>query len=112
VRAASLEILQAAMLADVEESDGTGHGSYLPGMGICGKTGTAQVTRGRTVVDHITWFASYAPYQEPRYVVVVMVESGGSGGRTCAPLARQVYEAIQSRLKANPPTPTRLARDA
>jgi penicillin-binding protein 2 len=112
VRAASLEILRAAMLADVEESDGTGHSACVPGMSICGKTGTAQVTRGHSVVNHIAWFASFAPYDEPRYVVVVMVESGGSGGRTCAPLARQVYEAIQSRSKANPSTSTTLGRDA
>jgi penicillin-binding protein 2 len=111
VRAASLEILRAAMLADVEESDGTGHGARVPGMNVCGKTGTAQVTKGRAVVNHIAWFASFAPYEEPRYVVVVMVESG-SGAQSCAPLARQVYEAIQSRLKAHPPTPTTLARDA
>ena len=33
-------------------------------------------------IDQTTWFASYAPYDKPRYVVVVMVESGASGGAT------------------------------
>jgi len=109
-RPASLDIVRAAMLADVEESDGTGHAARVPGMYICGKTGTAQITQGRAVVDHISWFASFAPCDEPRYVVVVMVESGSSGGHICAPVARRVYEAIQRRLKANPPTSAAVAR--
>jgi penicillin-binding protein 2 len=94
VSRANLEIVQRAMLADVEDRDGTGRRAAVPGLRICGKTGTAQITRGREVIDHTTWFVSYAPYSEPRHAVVVMVESGAGGGETCAPIARQVYEAI------------------
>ena len=47
------------------------------------------------VIDLTTWFASYAPYEKPRYVVLVMIESGKSGGETCAPVAKKIYEAIQ-----------------
>jgi penicillin-binding protein 2 len=46
------------------------------------------------VVDLTTWFASFAPYENPRYAVVVMVESGSSGGGTCAPIAHDIYQAI------------------
>lgn len=66
-------------------------------MQVCGKTGTAQVTMGRRVIDHVTWFVSFAPHDDPQYVVVVMVQSGASGGATCAPVARRIYEAIQKR---------------
>jgi penicillin-binding protein 2 len=45
-------------------------------------------------IDRTTWFASFAPYENPRYAVVVMVESGAYGGPTCAPIAHDVYEAI------------------
>ncbi|MFM8358989.1 MAG: penicillin-binding transpeptidase domain-containing protein, partial [Verrucomicrobiota bacterium] len=45
----------------------------------------------------LTWFASYGPYQQPRYAVVVMVEGGGSGGGTCAPVARRIYEHVRDR---------------
>jgi penicillin-binding protein 2 len=63
-------------------------------MGISGKTGTAQVLRkGR--MDHITWFVSFAPFQNPKYAVVVMIESGQSGGGTCAPKAKEIYKTIQ-----------------
>lgn len=104
-----LEIIRDAMLADVEDPDGTGRSARVPGLGICGKTGTAQVTRGRVVVDHITWFVSFAPYEKPQWVVVVMVEGGGSGGATCAPLARQIYEALQRRASSMPGSETTLA---
>jgi penicillin-binding protein 2 len=92
----SLNILCEAMLADVEGPDGTGReAGGLPGLRISGKTGTAEVTQGLKVVDQIVWFVSYAPVEQPKYVVVVMVESGESGGKTCAPIAREVYKAIQ-----------------
>jgi penicillin-binding protein 2 len=91
----SLRILHNAMLAETEDVEGTGKAAVVPGIRICGKTGTAQVMNERNqVVDHTTWFASFAPYEKPRYAVVVMVESGASGGETCAPIAHDVYEKI------------------
>ena len=87
--------IRDAMRADVEEEHGTGRRAYVEGMGVCGKTGTAQrrTRRGR---DHVTWFASFAPYESPRYVVVVMVEEkNASGGVRCAPKAGEIYRAIQ-----------------
>lgn len=97
VSARTLRILREAMLADVEDkAEGSGRLSAVPGMRICGKTGTAQVTDARNnVIDHTTWFASYAPFENPRYVVIVMIESGKSGGLTCAPVAQKIYQAIQ-----------------
>ena len=98
VRPENLAIIRAAMLADVEDPEGTGRSAALPGLRISGKTGTAQVTNERgNVVDLTTWFVSFAPFDSPRYAMVVMIESGGSGGGTCAPIARKIYEAIQER---------------
>jgi cell division protein FtsI/penicillin-binding protein 2 len=103
----SLRILKDAMLADTEHPEGTAYAAFRvyprmvgSAMRVCGKTGTAQVKdRQGKLEDHITWFISFAPYEAPRYAVVVMVESGGSGGGTCAPVARDIYTAIQ-RLEA------------
>lgn len=92
-----LEWIRKAMLADVEDQKaGTGKGAYIPGMGICGKTGTAQV-RTPHGMDHVTWFVSFAPFDSPKYAVVVTMETGshGSGGLLCAPKAKEVYKAIQ-----------------
>lgn len=92
-----LDVVQKAMLSDVmDRNEGTGTAAYIPNFPVGGKTGTAQVLRnGR--MDYITWFASYGPFEDPRYAVVVMVESGASGGGTCAPVARKIYEALQKR---------------
>ncbi|KAB2654334.1 MAG: hypothetical protein DVB32_09705, partial [Verrucomicrobia bacterium] len=92
-----LQQIRSAMLADVEETGGTGMNSFVPGMRVCGKTGTAQVLREGNVLDYVTWFVSFAPFESPRYAVVVMVESGASGGATCAPKAREIYKALLAR---------------
>lgn len=106
-----LTIIRDAMLADTEEPGGTGFDAFqmrdkstgrsvprVPGFRVGGKTGTAQIKKGGVTIDHITWFVAFGPYESPRYVVVVMVESGGSGGGTCAPVARQIFQAIQRRI--------------
>jgi penicillin-binding protein 2 len=106
--ARSLNLLREAMYADVQDTDGTGHEAfhqgrngppYLQDFHVAAKTGTAQVKKAHAM-DKITWFASFGPYESPRYAVVVMVESGGSGGRTCGLVARKIYQAIQAREKA------------
>ena len=96
VRARNLDILREAMLADTEDPEGTGRAAVVTGLRICAKTGTAQVTDERNhIVSHNLWFISFAPYEKPRYAVVVMAEGAGSGGGTCAPVAHDIYAAIQ-----------------
>jgi cell division protein FtsI/penicillin-binding protein 2 len=113
VRPRNLDILREAMLADTEDPEGTGRSAAVPGLRICGKTGTAQVMDERNhVVGDNLWFISFAPYESPRYAVVVMVEAegGGSGGGTCGPIARAIYLAIQHREKTGPPRAETLAQ--
>ena len=101
VNAHNLKILRDAMLAETVE--GTGQSAQVPGLQICGKTGTAQVMNEHNQeTDRTTWFASFAPYENPRYAVVVMVESGTFGGPTCAPIAHDIYEVILKKEKATP----------
>jgi len=98
VKGRTLAILREAMLADVEDPDGTGREAAVPGLRVCGKTGTAQKKDVHGVLEeHVTWFISFAPYERPRYAVVVMVEveHGGSGTKTCAPVAQKIYLALQ-----------------
>jgi cell division protein FtsI/penicillin-binding protein 2 len=90
-----MKLLYDAMLEDVE-GRGTGQHARIPGFPICGKTGTAQVEDKKgNLLRHDVWFLSFAPYPNPRYAVVVMVEGGSSGGGDCAPIARVIYEALR-----------------
>lgn len=112
VSARTIRIMHDAMLGDTEDSDGTGVGAAVPGLRICGKTGTAQVQDVNSKkTGQTTWFASFAPYEKPRYAVVVMVEDGVSGGATCAPVAGKIYSAILERERSNSAKPQSLARN-
>jgi penicillin-binding protein 2 len=57
---------------------------------IAGKTGTAQVTGKQDT----SWFVSYAPANDPQYVIVAVLEESGFGSAVAAPVVRRVYEAI------------------
>ena len=56
---------------------------------VAGKTGTAQVDQG---APH-SWFAGFAPYENPQIAFAVVVEHGGYGAQFAAPLARGIVEA-------------------
>ncbi|MGB7768420.1 MAG: penicillin-binding transpeptidase domain-containing protein [Verrucomicrobiia bacterium] len=107
----SLNIVRTAMLGETEDPTGTGRAAVVTGLCICGKTGTAQVQdeQGR-ITGWNYWFASFAPYADPRYAVVVMVQSEnrGSGGSVCAPIAHDIYEEIVK--QGNADAPATLAR--
>ncbi len=106
----ALDVVREAMLADVEDHEGSGKAARLADFRVCGKTGTAEVWKGNRKDHYDVWFASYAPYEDPRYAVVVMVEHGNSGGGTCAPIAGRIYQALREReLKMLKPKKTSLA---
>jgi penicillin-binding protein 2 len=109
VSARNLKILHDAMLAETEE--GTGQAAQVPGLLICGKTGTAQVMNSQNQeIDRTTWFASFAPYENPRYAVVVMMEGRTFWGSTCAPIAHDIYEEILKKENSKSPDFTLLRR--
>jgi len=97
----NLRILHNAMLAETEDPEGTGGLARVPGLHICGKTGTAEIMDEQNrKIGRTTWFASFAPYENPRYAVVVMVEDGTFGGPTCGPIAHDIYTAILEKEKS------------
>lgn len=121
------------MYAVVNEPGGTGHNAALPGIKVCGKTGTAQLASnkflkgtaaGRAMKDN-AWFIAYAPEEAPEIVVVALFENGEHGDRA-AWIVRDVMKAyfdkkerkakglelqteIQDRLSATTLLPTHFA---
>ncbi len=85
----------------VVNQGGTGRAAASAGLDICGKTGTSQIlakenprykalTREKRFMPH-SWFVSFAPRNNPRLAMVVLVENGGDAGAIAAPLAGQIY---------------------
>jgi penicillin-binding protein 2 len=72
----------------VHRPQGTAQRAYVPGLEICGKTGTAQNNQGK---DHST-FLSFAPRNEPKIAVSVYIENGGFGATIAVPIASLLIE--------------------
>jgi penicillin-binding protein 2 len=81
-------------LADVTAGGGTAGGAFagFPRSSVCvaGKTGTAEVFNASVT----SVFASYAPCNNPKYVVVIMIPQSNYGADVAAPAARQIYDDI------------------
>jgi peptidoglycan glycosyltransferase len=77
--------------------NGTGTAAQIPGVAVAGKTGTAQSTPSR---PPYAWFTSFAPADDPKVAVAVLVQSSSTtrseiaGGLLCAPIAKAVMEAV------------------
>jgi penicillin-binding protein 2 len=78
--------------------------SHLP-IVVAGKTGTSQVVSipqgekkrmHESQLDYFSrshaWLTTYAPFENPQYVVTVLVEHGGHGGSTAGPIAAEIYK--------------------
>jgi len=73
---------------------GTGYKARVPGIAVCGKTGTSQNPQGK---DHSVFFA-FAPKDDPRIAIAVYIENAGFGGDIAAPIAGLILEKY---LKGN-----------
>jgi len=111
--AESLKIIKEAMFKVVNESKGTAINSKASNFNFSGKTGTSQVkkiTMEERESDNfrkkeIEWknrdhalFVGYMPSEKPRYSLSVVIEHGGSGASTAAPIARDVFKFIKDTI--------------
>ena len=97
-----LETVVNGMWRCVNEG-GTGKGAAVEGFDVCGKTGSTQTIGretaerlGRKVMPH-SWFTGFAPRDNPRLVVTILVEFGGMGGATAAPLAGELFKLYKEK---------------
>ena len=91
IASGNLAFLRSALREAASTPAGTSYGVFgsYP-VAVAGKTGTAQVA-GK---GNYSWYASFAPVNDPKYVVVVMIEQGGEGAAAAAPAARLIYNAL------------------
>lgn len=88
-----LKVVQNGMYDVVNVPGGTAGHVKIPGVEVAGKTGTAQNSHGK---DH-SWFVSYAPFNNPKIAMCVLVENSGFGGTHAAPLSRKLIKFYLTR---------------
>ncbi|MFZ1289142.1 MAG: penicillin-binding protein 2 [Melioribacteraceae bacterium] len=81
----------------VVNGNGTARHIRLPNINIAGKTGTSQNPHGE---DHAL-FIAFAPYENPKIAIAVMVENVGFGGTHAAPIAQKVIKAYLENIEGN-----------
>ena len=84
----NFDIVRNAMLEVFEGEHGTARWAKLPGVHICGKTGTVQNPHGK---DH-SMFIAFAPLENPKIAMAVIVENSGYGSTWAAPIASLMIE--------------------
>ena len=109
----NIKFVLNAMFKSTNEIYGTSFSSRIedPKYQFAGKTGTAQVKRITDAErelelktsqipykerDH-AWFVAFGPYKDPRYAVSILVEHGGSGSSTAAPIAKKLFKFVIDR---------------
>ncbi|WP_321491686.1 penicillin-binding protein 2 [uncultured Desulfobacter sp.] len=114
----NLAIVKQGLLEVVHGNRGTARQIRLPGVQIAGKTGTAQVFSRkagekfeneklkRTLQDH-AWFVCYAPAQDPKIAIAIIIEHGEHGSSAAAPIAKELISAYFG----NPEIPTAVVRE-
>lgn len=98
VSAATASTMTGMMVNGV--ANGAASNARINGIDVAGKTGTAENGDGE---PYTLWFTGFAPANDPRVAIAVVVENGGGlgqsgfGNRVAAPIARSVMEAVLSR---------------
>ena len=121
-----LKIVRKALFQASNDRRGTAYGSRVinDAYRIAGKTGTSQVRNitdaerenGVTKNEDLPWkrrdhglFINFAPYNNPEIAVAVVVEHGGAGSKSAAPIARDI--TLQALFKGKPPLEVYPAKD-
>ena len=121
----NIKLVREAMFASTNEVRGTSYASRIedPKYQFAGKTGTSQVKRITALDrelnlktfeipynerDHALYIA-FGPYKDPRYALSIVVEHGGSGSSTAAPIAKKLFKLIIDRHEVR--EQTRIQKD-
>ncbi len=88
----NIDIIEQGLELVVKNGTAAGRflGFPLDEISLAGKTGTAEVV-GK---QDYGWFVCYAPVENPKYIITVMLEQAGGGSRSAAPIAREILEYL------------------
>lgn len=91
-----LERIRKGMFLAANKQGGTARRAAVKDRDVCAKTGTAQTT-DMGIKSNDAWTVAFAPYDRPRYVVVVAVKRGTSGGAVAGPLVHLIMRGLFAR---------------
>ncbi len=101
-----LEVIKEGMFKVINEDGGSARGSKALNVILAGKTGTSQVQAKKNAKDDLSrssikWerrnhalFAGFAPFDDPKYAISIIVDHGGAGARVAAPIAKKICEFL------------------
>lgn len=89
----AIRIARGGMFDVVQSPEGTGKRAAVPGVNVAAKTGTAEYGPKDERAKH-TWMIAFAPFENPKYALAMVVEDGKSGGITVAPKVGKVLQGI------------------
>ena len=93
IKAKDFELIRKGMWMAVNVRGGTAGKVKMPHMEVAAKTGTAQTIENGKKSNN-SWVISFAPYENPKYAVCVLVQNAGSGGGVCGPLVHLIYRGL------------------
>ena len=105
----TMAAIRRGLFMAVNSSGGSGRQAGVADLEVAGKTGSAQVvssaklSKDNAAIQPHAWFAGFAPVDDPRIVLAVLVDNGGSGGGAAAPVARAIIEKFFGRGRPEPP---------
>ena len=93
IKPSDMELIRKGMWMSVNQAGGTSGKVKLPKIEAAAKSGTAQ-TSDNGKKSNNSWIMSFAPYQNPKYAICILVQNGGSGGGVCGPLVNLIYRGL------------------
>ena len=123
IRKHTLSIIRKALWKVVNTKQGTAWIARLKDIDISGKTGTAQVfSRKKTAkkrkekdiptrLKSHAWFVAYAPSDQPKIAIAVLVEHGEHGSSTASPIAREMIKTYLLKKESGEPSKAQLSKN-
>ncbi len=96
IKPSDVELIRKGMWMSTNQAGGTSGKVKLAKIEAASKSGTAQSSDNGKKSNN-SWIMSFAPYENPKYAICILVQNAGSGGGVCGPLVNLVYRGLFAR---------------